>query len=458
MKGTLPKLQTTVYNLLQKATLLLFVYMPFHTFISVWLSTYTGGLDYWKVWKDILTALVTILCIVLVLLTSKPIKLYKNLLCLVAIYAFIHVVLFFTTNQPELTGVLSLTYNLRIFCYLIIGFSLAILLPKASLEKYYLKILILISTIVCLLALAQFLLPRDIMTNFGYAIDRGVKPNFFIDDKSDLFRVFSSLRDPNSLGAFLILPIIFLIQKFIKYFKTEKKLFLGGLLLLHIWVLLLTFSRSALLATTLAATTLLVMQNLNLIKKYKQKIIIYSLASLVTMFGLVFIFRDQYFVQNVIFHADESTVLADSNELRVNLARKAIDGIVDEPFGHGPGTAGLVSTRLPNGLLTENYFLQILYEVGIFGFAVFIAILFLIIQKLWYLRKNDTAKIMLASFVGLFFMNLLLHIWAIEGASISWFMISGILLAKNLKLNRQSSVQLSKVKSAVRKKSSPKPI
>ena len=426
MKGTLPKLQTTVYNLLQKATLLLFVYMPFHTFISVWLSTYTGGLDYWKVWKDILTALVTILCIATVFLTSKVSKLYKNILILISIYALLHLILFFSSNQPLLTGALALTYNLRIFCYLIIGYSLVLLLPKAKLQSKYVKILILLSSVVCFLAILQYLLPRDIMTNFGYAVERGVKPNFFIDDKLDLFRAFSTLKDPNSLGAFLILPITILTQKLIKYYKSDKRLLLGGLLLLHIWVLLLTFSRSTLIAVILAVSSLLVLQNLNLIKKHKQKILVCAVGFVVILGGLVFILRDQYVVQNVVFHADENTTLESPNELRAYLAQKAVDGIVDEPLGHGPGTAGLVSTRLSDGLLTENYFLQILYEVGIFGFAVFIAILFLIIKKLWSLRKNDTDKIMLASFVGLAFANLLFHTWSNEAVSISWFLLAGL--------------------------------
>ena len=431
MKKAFPISLSTIYKLLATSTLALFIYMPFHTFLSVWLSTYTGSLDFWKVWKDVLTAVVTIFCIATVFLTSKVSKLYKTILILISIYALLHLILFFSSSQPLLTGTLAFIYNLRIFCYLIIGYSLAILLPKSDLLRKYSKLLILLSTVVCFSALLQYLLPKDIMTHFGYAVERGVKPNFYIDDKPDLFRVFSTLKDPNSLGAFLILPITLLVQKLIKNWKTNRRMFIVSLLVLHVWTLLLTFSRSTLLATILAVSTLLVMQNAKFIKAHKQQIITYGVGFLVVITGFVYIMRDQYFVQNVVFHADESTTLASPNELRGSLAERAINGIIHQPLGHGPGTAGLVSTRLPNGLLTENYFLQILYEVGIFGFAIFIAILFLIVQKLWVLRKNELARVLLASFVGLVFANLLFHTWSNEAVAITWFLTAGLSLVKN---------------------------
>ena len=428
MKKILYHLPSPISHLLQKATLLLFIYMPFHTFISVWLSTYTGGLDYWKVWKDILTALVTILCIATVFLTSKVSKLYKNILILISIYALLHLILFFSSSQPLLTGALALTYNLRIFCYLIIGYSLVLLLPKAKLQSKYVKILILLSSVVCFLAILQYLLPRDIMTNFGYAVERGVKPNFFIDDKPDLFRAFSTLKDPNSLGAFLILPIVLLSQKLMTGWKTNRHSLIGGLLLLHVWVLFLTFSRSALLATGLAIASLLIIEKRGLIIKHKKIIIYGATIFFIMILGGLYLLRDQYFVQNVVFHADESTVLDSSNELRFKLVREGVSGTLEKPFGHGPGTAGLVATRLPDGLLTENYYLQISYEVGVLGLCIFLAIIFLVAKNLWRGRKDSYPVVLISALVGLLFTSMLLHTWSNEAVAIGWFMIAGILL------------------------------
>lgn len=410
------------------AVTLLFIYMPFHIFLSQWLSTYTGGLEIWKVWKDILTALVTILFIVTVFVRSKATKLYKKLLILLSIYGLIHLIIGFVTNQPLDTFALAITYNLRIFCYLLIGYSMVLLSPKANLFYKYRRMLLILSSVVCFLAIMQWLLPKDILTHFGYMIDRGVKPNFFIDDKPDLPRAFSTLRDPNSLGAFLILPITLLVQSLIINWRSQKKNIIFGLLILHIWVLILTFSRSTLLATILAVAVLLAMQKTKFIKVHKNKIISLVTILFIVTFGLIYLFRDQYFVQNTVFHADESTTLQTPNQLRENLAHKAIVGIADQPLGHGPGTAGLVSTRLPNGLLTENYYLQILYEVGILGFLIFIYILFEIINNLIKIKKNIANKTVFAGFVGILFACLFFHTLSNEAVAIGYFLLTGLSL------------------------------
>ena len=48
----------------------LLIYMPFHIFLAQWLSTLTGGLEVWKVGKDILLALLVVFTICLVLQRS----------------------------------------------------------------------------------------------------------------------------------------------------------------------------------------------------------------------------------------------------------------------------------------------------------------------------------------------------------------------------------------------------
>lgn len=422
-------LKSKFFKYLYLAPLVLFAYMPFHIFFSQWLSTYTGGLEAWKLWKDFFTILVTILFIATVFVLKKQTKLYVWILGLTALYGFIHLILLFTTDQPIDIGLLASAYNLRIFAYAIIGCSLALLLPKTDQTKRFAKILILLSTIVCIVAFLQWLLPKDIMSNFGYSIERGVKPNFFIDDKPDLPRVFSTLRDPNSLGAFLVLPIVLLSQALIRNWKTQKKNILTGLLLLHVLILLLTFSRSTLLAAILAVLLLFVLQNLRLIKNHGRAITAGLVVFLLIFSAVIYIGRDQYIVQNLFFHADESTLLADPNEIRVDVVQRSIDGVIDEPLGNGPGSAGLVSTRLKSGgLLTENYFLQIAYEVGIFGFLVFIALLYLIINNLWRQRDKPLAAALLASFAGLVVANMLFHTWANEAVAISWFFLAGTAL------------------------------
>ena len=415
----------------------LFAYMPFHILLSQWLSTYTGGLDAWKIGKDIFTAALTAAVVTSVLATRKYTKLYLALTGLAVVYLALHLLLLATTNQPTDTGLLATVYNNRLIWYVLIGYGLALLAPKFVNPRRFAKILLVISTVVCLVGLAQWLLPKDIMTHFGYSLDRGVKPNFFIDDKLDFPRVFSTIRDPNSLGAFLILPSTLSLLAVIRYWKTSKRTLFLGIQLLHGLIIILTFSRSAFIAAFIAhaAAVFFVFrrQLVGLLKRYWVALA----CVLAVVFVGAFALRDQYVVQNVLLHSDESTTLDDPNELRVKLFEKGVNGVQDEPLGHGPGTAGLVSTRLPNGLLTENYYLQIAYEAGIAGLLVFTAFLYLILRQLWRARGSLVAQALLASFIGVAFMNLLLHTWANEAVAVCWFMLAGVVMLSIKKVKRQ---------------------
>lgn len=405
----------------------LFVYMPFHIFLSQWLSTYTGGLDFWKGAKDSFAAILTLAIVLIVLIQRKYNKLFLVILGLTVLYTWLHLILLFATDQPRDTGLLATVYNTRLFWFVLIGYGLALLWPKQFNTRKLIRLLIILSTIVCLIGLAQWLLPKDLMTHFGYSIERGVKPAFFIDDKTDLPRIMSTLRDPNSLGAFLILPITILSSTLVRSWKTNRRMFLSGLLLLHGLALLLTFSRSALLATLLALSVFFATSYREQLTRFiKRYLLVLALLFLVTIGGIV-VLRDQYFVQNVVLHSDESTVLTDSNNLHVIQIQKGIDGVENQPLGNGPGTAGLVAIH-NKGLLTENYFVQIAYEVGIIGLIVFLTLLYLIIRALWYSHKNIIAIYLLASFVGLVLMNMLLHTWSNEAVAASWFMLAGTAL------------------------------
>lgn len=406
----------------------LFVYMPFHIFLSQWSSTFTGGLDIWKVAKDVFAAALVSALVLIVLYQRLYTRLYLSLLGLAILYLMIHLVLFATTHQPTETGLLGTTYNNRLIWFVLIGYSLALIYPTKHLHNRFAKIIIGLAVVVSLLALAQWLLPKDIMTHFGYSIDRGVKPNFFIDDKPNLPRVFSTLRDPNSLGAFLLLPSTLIITALFRYWRTSKRTLLLGIQGLLGLTVFLTFSRSAFVAVLLAHATVL---SYLLRKRVVVLVKNFAIPLLLLLVGLGvagYLLRDQYVVQNVVFHADESTQQADSNELHAYYIKKGIDGIEQHPEGQGPGTAGIVSTKLPSGLLTENYFIQVGYEVGLLGLGIFLVFLGMIVNTLWRVRNGIVPIGLLGAFVGLVFMNMLLHTWSNEAVAASWFILAGLTL------------------------------
>ena len=80
-------------------------------------------------------------------------------------------------------------------------------------------------------------------------------------------------------------------------------------------------------------------------------------------------------------------------------------------------------------MLTENYYLQILHELGVIGLALFLAICVLVAKKLFKKRSNTIALALLASFAGLAITNFLVHIWANEAVAYTWWGLAGVLIA-----------------------------
>lgn len=410
----------TVYALL--------AYMPFHIFLAQSLSLITGGLSVWKVSKDVLLFMVTAGAIGLVYARRAQTKQFNLLLGLSAIYGLVHL-LVWGLNRDIFTetALLGTAYNVRVVGYLVLGYAAVLLWPSGQQARIALRIILIVSTIVSFLAILQYLLPKDLLTNFGYSLERGVRPAFFIDDKPDLPRVMSTLRDPNSLGAYLLLPICLLVARFQ---KARPKTLVGGLLLAHGLALFLTFSRAAWIGLVIMLGSFVVItfgRNIDLAKHRKKLVALLAAAVILVSFG--YVFRDQYVVQNIILHSDETTQAElDSNDLHIKQIVDSSNAILDHPYGHGPGTAGIVSIRNPDQtFLTENYFLQIGYEIGLLGLLIFLVICFQVARSL-VRRHNSSSRSLLAVLLAYSVMAIIMHLWTNEAVTAQWWLLAGVIL------------------------------
>jgi hypothetical protein len=412
-------------------TYALLCYMPLHIFLAHSLSLITGGLETWKVAKDVFIMLLLAISLLLVWqLRAYKKSPYFLIVGLAAAYLLLHIGLYYHRQDTSFgVAALATVYNNRSFWLLGIGLGAALILGKKLNTHDVIKIVLAVSTLVCLLGILQYFLPKDFLTHLGYSLERGVRPAFFIDDKPDLPRIMSTLRDPNSLGGYLVIPILLLVQKLISGAKRNRML-VTGLLLLHILALSLTFSRSAGLALGISLMALGVIAYKDalhsLVRKY------WKLGLIIFLIGLIGLYaaRDQYFIQHVIFHADENTAAElDSNDLHIGLAQQGAKGIIDVPLGHGPGTAGIVSIQnRDGGLLTENYFVQIGYEVGALGLAIFLGMLSVVYIKISKGRLTQLHKVVLASFWGYAVMAMLTHLWTNEAITTQWWLLAGLVL------------------------------
>ncbi len=404
--------------------------MPFHVFLTQSLSLTTGHLGAWKAAKDVLAALLLVVTLILVWCNGKASKLFKSFFLLSTFYFLLHLVTW--AINPEIyknTAVIGTVYNNRIFGYLLIGMGAGLLWAKKIKQDQVIKIVLIVSTIVCVLGVLQYFLPKDILTHLGYSVERGVKPAFFIDDKPDLPRIMSTLRDPNSLGAFLIVPINILLLQLADKTQKRRRMQLLGMLMLHGLALFLTFSRGAWMGAGISIGLIAVYKYRHLAKTIFIKYWPLIIGGVLLLGSLVFMVRGQYAVQNILEHSDENTTAQlDSNKLHADFVRKAVNGIKNKPQGHGPGTAGIVSILNPNGgFLTENYYLQIGYEVGILGLGLFLAVLYKAQKQLSERPATLPAALWFALWSYLA-MSLVAHLWTNETVATQWWLLTGFVI------------------------------
>jgi hypothetical protein len=386
-----------------------------------------------KVFKDVV--LMFGFCLVFCSSLTKPwfkAWIRHKLTLLIALYALITVLLALTKPTELDAEILGVVYNLRFLLFFLYGWLLTFHFPVQVLQNVALKVVLGSAAIVTIFGIIQYLfLPNDFLSKFGFTRANGVFPVFFIDDKPNLERVMSTIRDPNSLGSYLIVVLSLIGASWIVAKKELKKWWMlyGLLALLCVYF---TFSRSAWVGCFIAGVVFIALLAKTKFKPSTRTLGI-ILSTIATVFlllgGLLFFFRNTFFVQNIVFHADESTVQEDPNELRKRFYRESVAGIVEDPLGSGPGTAGLASIRnqTQGTELNENYYLQIASEVGIVGVLLFISILTYVGAALYIRSAQDVFILALfASFAGLAFTNLLVHIWSNEAVTYTWWGLAGL--------------------------------
>ncbi len=410
-------------------------YMPFHIFLAQSLSLSTGGLDVWKVAKDFVTIFLLVFAIVFALYSQKlrDNKVFRITLILAIVYGLLHFLTYIFSKQTSLSvAMLAATYNNRLFWYFLIAFVGVRLVKDKNIDVRVIKLILAISTLVCLVGLLQWFLPKDILTHIGYSIERGVKPNFFINDDINYPRIMSTIRDPNSLGAFLILPTLLLASLYGKV-KKERKRLIAGLLLLHALILILTFSRAAWGGIIISGLTLLIIGNKKkasfLLKQYWM-----ILVALIILFGVgLYSQRQSYFVRSVVFRIDDKNKATDpdSDQLHVYFIEKGVNGVIQKPMGYGPGTAGIVSIQNENGgTLTENYYIQIAHEVGVFGLLIFVMAWGYVV-KLLVQAKSVLGTTLVASACAYAVMAMVMHLWSNEAVAAQWWLLAGAIIGIN---------------------------
>lgn len=417
----------------------LLVAVPFHAFLTVWASSITGGYTAWRLWPELLLLGISLLAVIELARNPKRLSQLKTDKLFVALLCYIVVI--FTW------GIIGLVLGNLNWSALAQGWITDARLPVSFLAAWILaphfarptrqlwRWLIAPAILVVLFGWLQAVaLPADFLKHFGYS-PQTISATETVDQKDSYIRVQSTLRGANPLGAYLVIVISLCLIGAVSY--RRYWLVFSGVGLLSLLVLYFTYSRSAYIGA-IVAVLMTIWYSIKQVR-WRRRIIWSAAILLVLMSSLVFIFRDNNQLQNVLFHTDETSTASQSSNAQRGAALKAgAEDVLSNPLGEGVGTAGPASAnnKVP-GRIAENYFLQIGQEMGWLGLSCFVIIYGLIAHRLWLNKSRPMALALLASLVGLTLVNMLSHAWSDETLAFVWWLSAGLFLGSDI-INSES--------------------
>ncbi|HEU5186907.1 MAG TPA: O-antigen ligase family protein [Candidatus Saccharimonadales bacterium] len=402
--------------------------LPVHAFLSTWGGTAIGPLLVWKSWKELLLA--GLLPVTLLFLWLRP-DITKILWSrwvnrLILVYAFVTGIgALFSPAQFEAIAA-GLMFNLRFFALFLLA-QIVVESGLPVLEKFKTwcaPALLVITVLLGVVAMAQvYVLPKDFLVQFGYDKGSSIAPYILVDENPDALRAFATLRGPNTLGAYLLVPLALAL---VLILKQRRTVLVWAAIVFGLAALLLTGSRSAWLgALAMATVTVLLHVPRGKLKPFLAKAVPLGLAAIAAVVALALAVPA---VRLAVFHSSpgDPTLLEGSSEQHWQATLAGVADVLAHPLGSGVGTAGPASFYASQVKLAENYFVQIAQEVGVVGLILFALICIALARQLWAGREYMWPKVLLAAFAGLTIINVFLHGWADDPTAMTWWGLAGL--------------------------------
>jgi len=296
------------------------------------------------------------------------------------------------------------------------------------------KIILISALITGILAIAQATLPETLMTKLGYNPGnihwQPFQPQSASQSINGLVRISGPFSGPNQLGVYLVF-ILLLTASLASQVKSRR--FKGFAILSTIFLLIpifLSYSRTAWVSLIIGLFVLMLIN-------FSGRENWFKFVAGILLLGLII---------GVMLHS----------RLGVNILHRHTDFdrqqrfyqssqlLLDNPFGVGLGRVGPAAQWIKGRedvLISENFYLQIGLELGFLGLAVFLAIMALVIKRLWQKFKkfsNQLSKgVVLAGIIGLIGVlasGFFLH--TLTDASLIYTLAIVVALADNYKLGK----------------------
>jgi hypothetical protein len=420
-----------VVNVMSWLILIILALLPFHAFLSVWFSSIIGHYTLLRLWKEVLLIFLSagagyILAKDKILRIAAMNSLLVRLTVIYIILTVVWGVAAYAFNKVTLKALgFGFIVNLRFLIFFLIVWAVA---SKSSLlKRLWLKFLIIPATLVIFFGILQrIVFPYDFLKHFGYGPNT-IYPYETINHNINYPRIMSTLRGANPLGVYLILILTALAAVVIKF--KRNRLWIGALLITGMIVLVCTYSRAAWIGVILSLFSFGLMSLKRI--KVERLLLPAFIVLLISAVALIVILHNNTTFENIFFHTQKhSAVQANSDQGHIAAFKNGIRDVAHEPLGRGVGTAGPASVYNNNNVrIAENYYLQIAQEIGWAGMILFIAINYLVACELWFRRDDMLPRVLLASLIGISFVNFLSHAWTDDTISYLWWGLAGIALA-----------------------------
>jgi hypothetical protein len=435
-------------KVLRAGLAIIMVIAPFYAPLSVWLASQAEHFDFWKIWKEFALTLLGLVMLSFLVTHHKFVRRILHNKLVLIVLAYVLLVLAYgaydllthrVSNDAVIYGLIVDLRPVAIFGVAFLTFAIAASRKLAGFP--WRKLVLIPAAIVIIFGLLQmFILPKDILTHVGYG-ENTILPYQTVDNQPDIVRVQSFLRGSNPLGAYLIFIIVLLV---VMYISDKKRrvwwaVFTAGAVILMVG----TYSRSAQLGLILSLLALAFVYQQRFVKRHL--LIVGAAVAIVVLAGIVAVAKNNYIAENFIFHtSDRSRSVQSSNSERLAAMERGAEDMINNPFGTGVGSAGPASARNELGevRIAENYYIQLGQELGVAGMLLFITFNIMVAIELWRRRAHLIAKVLLASLVGITFVNMLSHAWTDDTLAYIWWTLAGFALAPLLvtAANKKASI------------------
>jgi hypothetical protein len=419
------KLSSLFTNIIAIGLIAIIALMPFHAFFAIVLGSVGIERAIVQSWKEILALVLAFSWLGYTLAKGRiPLKTdFTNISFLLI------VVLSLTVTAVSNSGPAAVLYGVKTNLVAIALFFIA-QIPfsnKSFLKKNIHWLIIVPGIIVSVLAILQaFFIPPGFLEKIGYNAS-SIDPRQIVDGSLKMFRAFSTLGGPNQLGAYLILPLVFAIIYSIK----RKNYWIGIATIPILAGIALSYSRSAWIGALVAIFTAMM-----LILNKRQKIIFLCISLVFVVAGSVFVYSQigkNSRIENVLLHGRFfENRIEGSDQGRIASLLSSADSVRREPLGHGLGSAGPASFQAPNPVITENWYLQIAYEIGIMGLLLYVCAFTGLLSEFFRGRSNPLGASLFAITLALIATNMFLHSWADSTLALMTFSLYGLYKSRSV--------------------------